>query len=242
MDIPHENSAKHYDFVFERRFGAMYNVLTQNNLSKIRALTPKGKILDFGAGTGRISIPLAMVGFEVTAIDCSSQMLEELRRKSQAHNVNIVTHITLSNAISNDFDIAIAIFTVLAYIKTQSELEDVFQNIYNSLRPGGLFMFDLEKRDGYDRICRFNNGIVIGNPDDLVKVRFQDNDFNLCDYYERVKGTLPNGENFEYVENFVIKFWTINEVRSIYSKIGFNEIDRFSFANADYFILERKSE
>ena len=242
MKQPHDNSAKYYDFVFERRFGVMYSALTQNNLSKIRTLKLNGKILDFGSGTGRISIPLAKAGYEVTAVDCSSEMLEELRRKAQPQNLNIVTQLTLTDVISNDFDLAIAIFTVLAYIKTQSELKATFQNIYNSLKPGGLFMFDLENKAGYDQICRINNGIVHNKEDDNVTVNFQDNDSNLCDYYEQVKGTLPNGEVFNYSESFVIKFWTINEVRSIFSQIGFTEIDKFTFAKADYFILKRNLE
>lgn len=240
MDIPHENSAKYYDFVFERRFGAAYSTLTQNNLSKIREITPKGKILDFGAGTGRISIPLAITGYEVTAIDCSTEMLRELKRKAHDQNLNIETHITLTDIISKDFDLAIAIFTVLAYITSQSVLKDVFQEIYNLLKPGCLFMFDLEKRAGYDQICRYNNGIVNQTTDELVTVTLQNND-NLCDYHEKVKGTLPNGEIFNYKENFVIKFWTIEEVLTISKQIGFAEVSRFSFANAEYFILRKNS-
>ena len=120
MKKPHDNSAKYYDFVFERRFGTMYNMLTQNNLSKIKNIALNGKILDFGAGTGRISIPLATDGYEVTAIDCSSEMLEELRRKAQNRNLNIETHLTLTDINTKDFDLAIGIFTVLAYIKLHS--------------------------------------------------------------------------------------------------------------------------
>ena len=242
MKKPHDNSAKYYDFVFERRFGAMYSDLTQKNLSKIRSLVLNGKILDFGAGTGRISITLANTGYEVTAVDCSPEMLVELNRKVQDQNLNIETHLTLTDIISKDFDLAIGIFTVLAYIKTQTELKALFQNIYNSLKPGGLFMFDIEKRAGYDEICRINNGIVHNKADDYVTVNFQDNDSNLCDYYEQVKGTLPNGEDFDYTESFVIKFWTINEVRTIFRQIGFTEIDKFTIYNADYFILKRNLE
>ena len=217
----------------------MYNMLTQNNLSKIKNIALNGKILDFGAGTGRISIPLATDGYEVTAIDCSSEMLEELRRKAKDRNLNIEAHLKLTDINTKDFDLAIAIFTVLAYIKTQTELKTLFQNIYNSLKPGGLFMFDIEKRAGYDEIFRINNGIVHNKADDYVTVNFQDNDSNLCDYYEQVKGTLPNGEDFDYNESFVIKFWTIDEVRLIFNQIGFTEIENFALAHADYLILKK---
>jgi len=241
MAQPHDNSAKYYDFVFERRFGANYSALTQNNLSRIRPLAPKGKILDFGAGTGRISIPLAKEGYEVTAIDCSSQMLQELKRKAHDLNLNIATHQSLTDVISQDFDMSLAIFTVLAYIKTESELKAVFENIFSLLRPGGLFMFDLENREGYDLICKRNNGIVHNKPFDFVKVTFQENDSNLCEYFEDVKGITPNGESFDYTERFIIRFWTLNEVRSIFNEIGFTEIETFTFANAQYLILKKNS-
>ena len=236
---PHDNSAKYYDFVFERRFGAMYNMLTQNNLSKIKNIALNGKILDFGAGTGRISIPLATDGYEVTAIDCSSEMLEELRRKAKDRNLNIETHLKLTDINTKDFDLAIAIFTVLAYLKTQPELKGVFELVYSLLKPGGFFMFDLESRAGYDQICRIKNGIVHNSAEDYVTVNFQDNNSNLCDYSEKVKGTLPSGEVFNYSESFVIKFWTIDEVRLIFNQIGFTEIEKFTFANADYLILKK---
>ena len=236
---PHDNSAKYYDFVFERRFGAMYNMLTQNNLSKIKNIALNGKILDFGAGTGRISIPLATDGYEVTAIDCSSEMLEELRRKAQNRNLNIETHLKLTDINTKDFDLAIAIFTVLAYLKTQPELKGVFELVYSLLKPGGFFMFDLESRASYDQICRIKNGIVHNSAEDYVTVNFQDNNSNLCDYSEKVKGTLPSGEVFNYTESFVIKFWTIDEVRLIFNQIGFTEIENFALAHADYLILKK---
>ena len=244
MNIPHDNSAKYYDFVFQNRFGNAYNNLTQQNISKITENTPEnGKILDFGAGTGRISIPLAKGGYEVTAVDSSSEMLGELRRKAQTQQLNINTYSELPNNISENFDMAIAIFTVLAYIIEQSELETVFQNIYNSLKPGGFFMFDLEKRDGYYRIWRDNNGIVSNKQNDdfndCVTVNFQDNDSILCNYHEEVRGTL-NGEEFDYTESFVIKFWGINEILKIAEQIGFTKTDEFQVGyTADYFILKK---
>lgn len=166
-------------------------------------------------------------------------MLEELRRKAKDRNLNIETHLKLTDINKNDFDLAIAIFTVLAYVKTQPELKGVFELVYSLLKPGGFFMFDLERRAGYDQICRTENGIVHNTVEDYVTVNFQDNNSNLCDYSEKVKGTLPSGEVFNYSESFVIKFWTIDEVRLIFNQIGFTEIEKFTFARADYLILKK---
>ena len=239
MIIPHDHSANYYDFVYERRYGKRYQELTRNNIKKIQEFAPNGKILDFGAGTGRISIPLAKEGYKVTSVDCSSEMLKVLRSKAKIQNLNIDTYSELSEIVSKDFDMAISVFTVLAYITDKEELKKVFNQIYNSLKPGGVYMFDLERRAGYDQYLRTPNGIVIHQPNDLVTVKLKDDNLNLVDYYEESNGVLLNGIPFNYRESFTIKFWTIEEICSIIKQIGFTEIERFLESNTEYFIVKK---
>lgn len=59
MKQPHDNWGTYYDFVYEQTFGSFYNNLTTETLNVINQILPKGTILDFGAGTGRLSFPLA---------------------------------------------------------------------------------------------------------------------------------------------------------------------------------------
>ena len=54
----------------EESFGVDLHELTSRSLSTIReALSPPACVVDYGAGTGRLAIPLARVGFDVTAVD-----------------------------------------------------------------------------------------------------------------------------------------------------------------------------
>jgi SAM-dependent methyltransferase len=41
----------------------------------------KGKILELGCGTGRVLVPIALFGFEVTGVDLSPYMLAKCREK-----------------------------------------------------------------------------------------------------------------------------------------------------------------
>jgi 2-polyprenyl-3-methyl-5-hydroxy-6-metoxy-1,4-benzoquinol methylase len=142
---PHDNSARFYDCIYQRRFGEGLNQLTQANLRQIQQLVPGGKILDFGAGTGRLSIPLAKLGYEVEAIDISQAMLDVLIEKAARENLIIQT---AQDIVNTDWskDMVIAVFTVFAYILEDLEMESTLKLIYDSLKPGGYFMFDLVKK------------------------------------------------------------------------------------------------
>ncbi|MCA1791649.1 MAG: methyltransferase domain-containing protein, partial [Thioalkalivibrio sp.] len=79
MTRPHDAWARHYDHVLERTFGRAYRDFTDRTLREVRArIAPPARVVDFGAGTGRLAVPLARDGFRVTAVDPSPAMLERL--------------------------------------------------------------------------------------------------------------------------------------------------------------------
>src|SRR5215216_4025145 len=43
-----------------------------------------GPVVEWGAGTGRIAVPLAAAGHDVTAVELSTDMVEQGREKSQS--------------------------------------------------------------------------------------------------------------------------------------------------------------
>src|SRR5262245_26013381 len=50
---------------------------------------PPGSIIDLGAGTGRLAIPMVQRGFRPIAVDLSLEMLKVLREKATALGVDI---------------------------------------------------------------------------------------------------------------------------------------------------------
>lgn len=49
----------------------------------LAAIIPDGaKVLDFGCGDGRVAVPLAALGYDVTAVDASQRMLDRLRERA----------------------------------------------------------------------------------------------------------------------------------------------------------------
>ena len=50
------------------------------HIKKILSLSPKAKLLEFGCGSGRITIPFLAMGFNVLAVDISQESLNDLKK------------------------------------------------------------------------------------------------------------------------------------------------------------------
>lgn len=93
------------------------------------------KVLDVGAGTGRLSLELARLGAEVTALDVSEQMLFELRRKNKMIKMAVGDAESLPFE-DGTFDIVTAAFLIV-HLKDPSRF---FDEAYRVLKPGGIFL------------------------------------------------------------------------------------------------------
>lgn len=93
------------------------------------------RILDVGAGTGRLAVQLAQKGALVTACDISPQMLAVLAKKNPA----IKTIVAPAEDLPFDegtFDIVVAAFLIV-HLKSVSRF---FDEVYRVLQLGGKFL------------------------------------------------------------------------------------------------------
>lgn len=111
------------------------------------------KIVDIGAGTGRISIPLLIRGNQVTAIERSEVMIETLNSKITKLDQDIRERFKLingdfsSNAWNEKYNYIIACDDFLTHYLYLESLNSFFQDAYTWLEEGGILLTDTRKRD-----------------------------------------------------------------------------------------------
>ena len=106
-----------------------------------------GKILDIGAGTGRIAIPLARRGAEVYCIEPSSAMRKEFEIKLQAEprlreRITLIAGEAASFNLDGVFPAAILSGT-FDHLLTDKERLDALSNIGRHLCNRGVLVFDV---------------------------------------------------------------------------------------------------
>jgi ubiquinone/menaquinone biosynthesis C-methylase UbiE len=100
-------------------------------------------IIDVACGTGNASLLLAQSGFKVIGVDRSAAMLEIFKEKSRGLDIDFVCADMRGFEVPQPGDAAISLFDSINYLLTEEELERCFCNVHRNLKPGGLFIFDM---------------------------------------------------------------------------------------------------
>lgn len=115
-----------------------------------RKLGVARRIVELGAGTGRISLPLLQDGHRVAAIDRMETMLAGLRRKVAAAGPAVAERLDVHRAEITDLplpdasvDLVLAPFNVLMHLYRWDDLLRCFREAARVLAPGGVFAFDV---------------------------------------------------------------------------------------------------
>jgi SAM-dependent methyltransferase len=119
----------------------------------LAAAASGGPLLELGCGTGRLLLPLARAGHEITGIDLAAQMLARCRVKLQSESPEVRARVTLIEADMTSFDLGRRFAQVYCAFGTFHHLRTVEQQLAclarcrDHLPPGGTLVLDLINPD-----------------------------------------------------------------------------------------------
>jgi SAM-dependent methyltransferase len=236
MTTPHSSWAKFYDAAYEQSFGEFYNQLTDVTVELIEdCVKPPARIIDFGAGTGRLSIPLATRGYDVVAVDSCTQMLEQLSGKHGGERITTVVGRMQDFHSDDQFEMAICVFTVLLYLLDEESLEKSVEAAVNALRSGGLLLIDIPSRWVFQSYQRHTPKMkrsvsVVSQGGDLYR-------------YEEATTVYSDGSACSYSDQFLIKYWEVEKVLNVLTRHGLSMerdlTEAFSGSGSLYFLMKK---
>ena len=106
---------------------------------------PRGKVCECACGTGSLTIPLAAMGYQMTGVDISPDMLFEASQKARKAGAMIpfVKQDMRQLHLHRQMDAVLCTNDGVNYLRSEDELRQFFQASHRVLREGGGLFLDL---------------------------------------------------------------------------------------------------
>lgn len=106
-------------------------------------------ILELGCGTGHHATLLAQKGYKLHGIDISQEMLNHANNRRSQLTTELASNLQFTHGdirqirLNQKFDVVIALFHVISYQTTNTDLQAAFTTAKEHLKPNGIFIFDV---------------------------------------------------------------------------------------------------
>lgn len=159
---------------FEKEYSNIYDFLyTQKNYIKEFLLIKKiikdnlskpSSLIDLGCGTGKYSNLLTKLKLNVVGVDRSKEMLKIAKKKFYKNKKLTFVNSNINKInLKKKFDIISALFHILSYQTSTTNINSFFKNAHSHLKQNGILIFDFWFKDGVlklqtpVRVREFNN-------------------------------------------------------------------------------------
>lgn len=187
----------------------------------------KGKILEVGAGTGRITIPLLRRGLNVTALDVAPRMLRILKEKSKKQKLPVKTVCADMRKfkLRDKFNAIIITFRAFQHMYSVDDQLNALKSIKEHLKPDSILIFDVytpsfKYIQRGDWQWRKDENIKLPRVKGIVKIDCR-NRYDMAEQmmYQEYRFNYPNGK--KQLIPLQMRFFFRFELEHLLSLAGF---------------------
>ena len=187
-------------------------------------------VLDLACGTGSLSVLLAKHGYAVLGVDRSEEMLTVAAEKAMELEENqpfFAAQPMQRLKIPEPVDACVCALDSINYVTKPQDVQKAFRRVYESLRPGGLFVFDINtpyKLEGLD------GQVFLDETEDSYCVwrAVYDKRHSLCRYGMDLFQQANDGLWERSFEEHVERAYTPEELSQWLTDAGFAQVERFA--------------
>ena len=209
-----------YDEVLAHQFDEARTLKEARTIKRVLKLCKGARILDIPCGMGRLTLPLARMGFEMTGVDLMARYVRHARRAARKAGLAIRFQQGDMREIAFDgeFDAVLNWFTSFGYFSKQGNLA-FLKNAFKALKPGGRLL--IETQNSSSRVLahpRTRGEQVIGGIKVIQRIKYDGRSGRMMGVW-----TLSKGTRIE-TRRISVKLFNGKEMRAILRRAGFRDI------------------
>ena len=185
-------------------------------------------VLDLACGTGKLTLLLRELGFDMTGVDLSEEMLMVARDICDQRGIN---NILWLNQDMTDFelygtvDACVCTLDSLNYLTRLEDLKKCLLLVKNYLIPDGVFVFDLNTPYRFEKIYGDNSYILEDKNTFLAWQNNYSKKSKICDFYLSIFEKQKNGSYMRYDEIQKEKCYSMKQIKSLLKELDFEIIN-----------------
>lgn len=201
-------------------------------------------VLELGCGSGRVLIPLAKMGINITGIDISDSMLEGCRSKVKKEGLTKTAKVIRGDIcnfeLHDKFDMIVAPFRVIQALETLEEFQNCLKCVSEHLKDDGFCILGIFR----PRFSKEQMAISWINDEPLFNKELIDpaTGYMVRDFAERLRMDAEkqvlypeliykiyrDGKLIDEIrQKIVMKYYYADEFEKIISKAGFKVLDKY---------------
>ncbi|MBQ7906884.1 MAG: class I SAM-dependent methyltransferase [Clostridia bacterium] len=216
--------------VYDRlNFGCDYGLLAKYLSKQIKEneSTETSLVLDLACGTGKLTLLLHKLGYDMTGVDLSENMLAQAKDACYQRGINDVlwlcqdmTELELYGTV----DACVCTLDSINYLTSIKDVKKCFSLVHNYLIPEGVFVFDINTPYRFENVYGQNDYVL---EDEQALLAWQ-NDYNkktkICNFYLSIFEENKDGTYTRLDEVQREKCYSRRQIENALSECGFEII------------------